>query len=90
MSVKPGRISSDDRSLSATMSHPDRPVRWVAGQHRNDLASLPIRELMRRHPGLADKVEEVILGCANQAGEDNRTSRAWPSCSPALPDAVRV
>ncbi|WP_394693680.1 3-oxoadipyl-CoA thiolase [Hyphobacterium sp.] len=38
----------------------------------DDLAALPIRALAERHPGLPDVVEEVVLGCANQAGEDNR------------------
>ncbi|GHF10979.1 acetyl-CoA acetyltransferase [Kordiimonas sediminis] len=39
----------------------------------DDLAALPIKELMKRNPGLtADAIEDLILGCANQAGEDNR------------------
>ena len=38
----------------------------------DDLAAIPIRELVRRHPTLAGLVDEVYLGCANQAGEDNR------------------
>ncbi|NYZ13930.1 acetyl-CoA C-acyltransferase, partial [Azospirillum sp. RWY-5-1] len=38
----------------------------------DDLAAIPIRALAARNPGLADAVEEVYLGCANQAGEDNR------------------
>lgn len=39
----------------------------------DDLAALPLRALMERNPG-ADwsAVDDVILGCANQAGEDNR------------------
>ena len=38
----------------------------------DDLAALPIRKLIERHPGLRDSIDEVVLGCANQAGEDNR------------------
>lgn len=39
----------------------------------DDLATLPIRELLRRIPNLpADAIDDVILGCHNQAGEDNR------------------
>ncbi len=38
----------------------------------DDLAAIPIRELARRHPALAEATDEVYLGCANQAGEDNR------------------
>jgi len=44
----------------------------LAALRADDLAALPIRELMRRHPDLADRIDEVFLGCANQAGEDNR------------------
>jgi len=38
----------------------------------DDLAALPIRALAERHPDLPEVVAEVALGCANQAGEDNR------------------
>lgn len=39
----------------------------------DDLAALPIAALLERNPNLDPQaIEEVILGCANQAGEDNR------------------
>lgn len=39
----------------------------------DDLAAIPIRALMARNPEVDwGEVEDVILGCANQAGEDNR------------------
>lgn len=39
----------------------------------DDLASLPLRELARRHAHLDwEALDDVIMGCANQAGEDNR------------------
>ncbi|WP_234730028.1 3-oxoadipyl-CoA thiolase [Acidocella facilis] len=39
----------------------------------DDLAAHPLKALLERHPGLDPvAVDEVILGCANQAGEDNR------------------
>ena len=39
----------------------------------DDLAPIPLRALKARNPGVDwDAVEDVILGCANQAGEDNR------------------
>ena len=60
----------------------------LASVRADDLAALPIRELMRRHPGLAGKVEEVILGCANQAGEDNRNLARMALLLAGLPDAV--
>ncbi|MEM9851050.1 MAG: 3-oxoadipyl-CoA thiolase [Pseudomonadota bacterium] len=45
----------------------------LAGVRADDLAAVPIRGLMDRHPALDwARVDDVILGCANQAGEDNR------------------
>jgi len=38
----------------------------------DDLAALPVRTLAERHPALKNAIDEVALGCANQAGEDNR------------------
>ena len=39
----------------------------------DDLAAIPIAELIKRNPAINPKeINEVILGCANQAGEDNR------------------
>lgn len=39
----------------------------------DDLASIPLISLMERNPKADwEQVEDVILGCANQAGEDNR------------------
>jgi 3-oxoadipyl-CoA thiolase len=45
----------------------------LASLRTDDLAALPIRALMERLPRVDwDATDEVILGCANQAGEDNR------------------
>ena len=38
----------------------------------DDLAAIPIRELIKRTKIEPSKIDDVILGCANQAGEDNR------------------
>ena len=39
----------------------------------DDLAALPIKALIERNPGVEwSKLDDVIYGCANQAGEDNR------------------
>ncbi|NLD68196.1 MAG: 3-oxoadipyl-CoA thiolase, partial [Limnobacter sp.] len=39
----------------------------------DDLGAIPLRALLQRNPKLDPKaIEEVIFGCANQAGEDNR------------------
>ena len=45
----------------------------LAGVRTDDLAALPIQALMRRNPSVDwGKADDVIFGCANQAGEDNR------------------
>ena len=60
----------------------------LAAVRPDDLAAWPIRELMRRHPGLAEKVDEVFLGCANQAGEDNRNLARMALLLAGLPDSI--
>jgi 3-oxoadipyl-CoA thiolase len=60
----------------------------LASVRADDLAALPIRELMRRHTGLAEKIDEVVLGSANQAGEDNRNLARMALLLAGLPDAV--
>jgi 3-oxoadipyl-CoA thiolase len=45
----------------------------LAGVRTDDLAAVPLRALMQRNPSVDwEAVDDVILGCANQAGEDNR------------------
>jgi 3-oxoadipyl-CoA thiolase len=44
----------------------------LAGIRADDLAALVVSEVVRRTGLATDAVDEVILGCANQAGEDNR------------------
>jgi acetyl-CoA C-acetyltransferase len=45
----------------------------LAAIRTDDLAALPLKALQRRNPGVDwGRVDDVILGCANQAGEDNR------------------
>lgn len=45
----------------------------LAGIRADDLAALPLRALMARNPGVDwSAVDDLIFGCANQAGEDNR------------------
>jgi 3-oxoadipyl-CoA thiolase len=60
----------------------------LAGVRADDLAALPIRELLRRHPRLKQAVEEVFLGSANQAGEDNRNVARMALLLAGLPDSV--
>ena len=55
----------------------------------DDLAALPIKALMARHPSLNwQAVDEVILGCANQAGEDNRNVARMAALLAGLPVSV--
>ncbi|MDX1482795.1 MAG: 3-oxoadipyl-CoA thiolase, partial [Woeseiaceae bacterium] len=45
----------------------------LASVRADDLAAVPIRALLGRHAGLDPRaIDDVLLGCANQAGEDNR------------------
>src|SRR3954453_1463975 len=45
----------------------------LAAVRPDDLAAVPLRALLARHPSLDPAaIDDVILGCANQAGEDNR------------------
>ncbi|MEJ2410850.1 MAG: 3-oxoadipyl-CoA thiolase [Novosphingobium sp.] len=44
----------------------------LAKVRADDLAAVPLRALLADFPALAGAVDDVILGCANQAGEDNR------------------
>jgi 3-oxo-5,6-didehydrosuberyl-CoA/3-oxoadipyl-CoA thiolase len=45
----------------------------LSGVRADDLAALPLKALLARYPNLDwSAVDDVIFGCANQAGEDNR------------------
>lgn len=45
----------------------------LASVRADDLAALPLKALMERNPGVDwSAVDDLIYGCANQAGEDNR------------------
>ena len=55
----------------------------------DDLAALPLAELLRRNPALDPAaIEEVWMGCANQAGEDNRNVARMGALLAGLPDTV--
>lgn len=61
----------------------------LAGVRADDLAAHAIRALMDRHPNLDfSKIEDVILGCANQAGEDNRNIARMAGLLAGLPVEV--
>ena len=55
----------------------------------DDLASIPIKTLMKRNSGVDwESVDDVILGCANQAGEDNRNVARMATLLSGLPYTV--
>ena len=55
----------------------------------DDLAALVITELMRRNPDIPkEAIDDVILGCANQAGEDNRNVARMAALLADLPHTV--
>ena len=60
----------------------------LAPVRADDLAAIPIRELVRRHPALAGATDEVFLGCANQAGEDNRDVARMALLLAGMPETV--
>ena len=61
----------------------------LAGVRTDDLAALPIKTLMERNSGVDWKtVNDVILGCANQAGEDNRNVARMAALLSGLPQTV--
>jgi 3-oxoadipyl-CoA thiolase len=61
----------------------------LAKVRADDLAAIPIKVLMARHQDLDwSAVDEVVLGCANQAGEDNRNVARMAALLAGLPDSV--
>lgn len=58
----------------------------LAGVRADDLGALPIKALIARNPGLDwAAVDDVIYGCANQAGEDNRNVGRMSALLAGLP-----
>ncbi|WP_374250155.1 3-oxoadipyl-CoA thiolase [Xanthobacter sp.] len=61
----------------------------LAQVRADDLAALPLRAILARNPGLDPAaVEEVWMGCANQAGEDNRNVARMALLLAGLPTTV--
>ena len=54
----------------------------------DDLAAIPIKELIKRTKINPEKINDVILGCANQAGEDNRNIARMALLLAGLPFSV--
>ena len=61
----------------------------LASIRTDDLATLPIKALMERNPAVDwDAVDDVIYGCVNQAGEDNRNVARMALLLAGLPQTV--
>jgi len=69
------------------------PVGKYAGSlslvRADDLAAIPLKTLLDRNPQLKNQViDDVILGCSNQAGEDNRNLARMALLLAGFPEAV--
>lgn len=61
----------------------------LSGIRTDDLAALPIKALVERNPSVDWKnVDDVMYGCANQAGEDNRNVARQAALLAGLPVSV--
>lgn len=61
----------------------------LSGVRSDDLAALPLKALMERHPNVDwSAVDDVIYGCANQAGEDNRNVARMALLLAGMPETV--
>ena len=61
----------------------------LAQVRADDLAALPIKALIDRNPNVDwGELDDVILGCANQAGEDNRNLARMAGLLAGLPDTA--
>ena len=61
----------------------------LASIRPDDLGAIPLRELMKRNAQVDwEAVDDVIFGCANQAGEDNRNISRMSSLLAGLPSSI--
>jgi 3-oxoadipyl-CoA thiolase len=61
----------------------------LAAVRADDLCAVPIRALMARNPGVDwQALDEVLMGCVNQSGEDNRNVARMASLLAGLPESV--
>src|SRR5438876_7975343 len=74
--------------LSAVRTSIGRYNGSLKGMRPDDLAALVVREAITRAKIDPDEIEDVILGCANQAGEDNRNVARMAVLLAGLPTTV--
>ena len=74
--------------LSAVRTPVGRYGGGLAGARPDDLAALAVRAAVDRAGVPAEQIEDVWLGCANQAGEDNRNVARMAALLAGLPESV--
>jgi 3-oxoadipyl-CoA thiolase len=74
--------------LSAVRTPVGRYGGGLAGMRPDDLAGIAVRAAVERAGVPADEIEDVWLGCANQAGEDNRNVARMAVLLAGLPESV--
>ena len=61
----------------------------LAAVRTDDLAAIPVKALMQRNPGVDwAAVDDLMLGCANQSGEDNRNVARMAALLAGLPQEI--
>lgn len=87
--VKASSLKDNDVVIVSAVRTPIGAIRGSLSTVRpDDLAGLIIAEAVRRAGVPAEQIEEVIFGCANQAGEDNRNVARMGAILAGLPDSV--
>jgi 3-oxoadipyl-CoA thiolase len=74
--------------LSAVRTPVGRYGGGLSGTRPDDLAALVVREAVERAGVQPGEIEDVWLGCANQAGEDNRNVARMAVLLAGLPDSI--
>ena len=92
-----GRVPSADEGITMNEAFICDAVRTPFGRYggalatvrADDLAAVPLRALMQRNPNVDwSAVDDVVYGCANQAGEDNRNVGRMAALLAGLPVEV--
>jgi 3-oxoadipyl-CoA thiolase len=85
----PGSSDARDALICGALRTPvGRHAGVLATVRPDDLLALVIRELVDRQGVPADRIEDVVMGCANQAGEDTRNVARMASLLAGLPVEV--
>ena len=87
--IKASELQDLDVVIVSAVRTPIGAIRGSLSTVRpDDLAGLVIAEAVKRAGVPADQIEEVIFGCANQAGEDNRNVARMGAVLAGLPESV--